>query len=170
MILIYFSNGYYVWPALLVWGIDRALRLGRVLFCNLPFLHSHTSPSTVEILSEDALRLTVRRRHITWRPGQSMFLFLPDISTLPFETHPFTISTVTSSFENGKNKGEKELVFLIKARGGLTGRLRDVAKDMSGKGVNVVLDGPYGSPPDLSPFSTVILVAGMCLRANLQEP
>jgi ferric-chelate reductase len=91
-----------------------------------------------------------------------MFLTFPGISTLPFESHPFTISNVASSSEIVKNKGERELVFLIKARNGLTGRLRNVAKDNSGKIINVVLDGPYGSPPDLSPFSTVILIAGTC--------
>jgi ferric-chelate reductase len=88
-----------------------------------------------------------------------MFLNLPKISAFPFESHPFTISTVAGS------KGEKELVFLIKARQGFTGRLRDAARDASGsrKTVNVILDGPYGSPPDLSPFSTVVLMAGQCL-------
>ncbi|KAF8512481.1 ferric reductase NAD binding domain-containing protein [Gautieria morchelliformis] len=153
---VLYKMGNYVWPALLVWGIDRAIRTSWLLFSNLPFLHSNTSPSTVEILSNDALRLTVSRRHITWRPGQSMFVNLPSISTLPFESHPFTISTVAES------KGEKELVFLIKARNGLTGRLRDVAREASGstKKINVILDGPYGSPPDLSPFSTVVLMAG----------
>lgn len=89
-----------------------------------------------------------------------MFLTLPKISTLPIESHPFTISSLPST-ENVNNKGEKELVFLIKARNGLTGRLRDAAREMSsGRNVKVILDGPYGSPPDLSHFSTVMLFSG----------
>ncbi|KIJ53374.1 hypothetical protein M422DRAFT_202279 [Sphaerobolus stellatus SS14] len=150
--------GVYVWPALFIWGLDRALRLCRMIFFNIPFLHRNISPSKLEILSSDAVRLTVSRRFISWHPGQSMFITLPDISSLPIESHPFTISSVDSKI--GGNIGEKELVFIIRARDGFTARLRDVARDHSGKSVNVILDGPYGAPPNLASFETVILIAG----------
>lgn len=88
-----------------------------------------------------------------------MFVTLPRVSTLPIESHPFTIASVASS-KNVDNKGEKELVFLIKARSGVTGRLRDVARESAGKNIDVIIDGPYGSPPDLSHFSTVMLFSG----------
>ena len=153
-----FRLGRYVWPALMVWALDRTFRLCRVLLFNIPFLHRNTSPSSLEILSSDVVRLTVRRRHLSWSPGQTMFVSLPDISHLPIESHPFTIASIDSTM--GQNLGERELVFIIRGRNGFTGRLRDVARDHSGRNVNVVLDGPYGCPPNLASFETVVLISG----------
>lgn len=162
--------GMYVWPALLVWAIDRFLRLVRIAVLNFPPLHrTSTDENTLELLSPDVVRLTVRRRarfgFATWRPAQTMFVTVPEVSRLPFESHPFTISSV---FEKGSC--ERELVFIIKARDGFTARLKDAAMEAGvdelgyglRKSVKVILDGPYGIPPDLSGYKTVVLFAGEC--------
>jgi ferric-chelate reductase len=160
--------GYYVLPAIALWGTERLLRLARIAALNFPPLHcTSINEDTLELLSSDAVRLTVRRRArfglATWRPAQTMFVTIPEISRLPFESHPFTISSVADP----KND-EREIVFIIRARDGFTGRLRDAARDAGadrategvGRKVNVILNGPYGTPPNLSGYETVIFFAG----------
>ena len=52
------------------------------------------------------------------------------------------------------------MTFIIRGREGFTGKLREHAK--SGKAANVpaFVDGPYGYPPDLTRYSTAILISG----------
>lgn len=110
----------------------------------------------MELLSEDTIRLTFRRR-FTWTPGQHAYVTLPTISKSPTEAHPFTISSIPEPI-NGTD--DREVVFLIRARAGFTKRLRDHAVRHGSCTVPALLDGPYGYPPDLRPFSTCVLIAG----------
>jgi ferric-chelate reductase len=50
--------------------------------------------------------------------------------------------------------------FLIRGREGFTGRLREHARDKKTATVPAFVDGPYGCPPDLTQYSTCILIAG----------
>lgn len=110
----------------------------------------------MELLSDDTVRLTLRRR-FSWIPGQHAYIILPTISNLPTEAHPFTIASIPESVDGAK---DKDVVFLIRGRGGFTQRLRDHATRNGVCTVPAYLDGPYGCPPDLRSFSTCILVAG----------
>jgi len=152
--------GYYIWPALLIWGFDRALRLGRLVWNNKLWNPTHPGDALVELLSEDTIRLTMSRR-ISWTPGQHAYVILPSVSKLPFEAHPFTIASIPEA--SGENKG-CDVVFLIRGRSGFTQRLRDLASNDHGCRVPAFLDGPYGCPPDLRQFSTCVLIAGMFPR------
>jgi len=76
---------------------------------------------------------------------------------MPFEAHPFTISSIP---EDGGDTKECDVVFLIRGRSGFTQRLREHAASDSGSRVPAFLDGPYGCPPDLRPFTTCVLIAG----------
>jgi ferric-chelate reductase len=142
----------------MLWALDRSLRLARILYNNRFWSrknpdHTH---ATVELLSEDTVRLTLRRR-FTWIPGQHAYVILPSISTLPTESHPFTIASIPET--HGDNK-DRTVVFLIRGRSGLTQRLRDHAIRNGANSVPALLDGPYGYPPDLRPFTTCILISG----------
>lgn len=127
--------------------------------------------ATAELLSDHFIRLRMRRpSHFHWSPGQTAYLILPSVSTLPFEAHPFTIGSIDSSLlsddTSEKNLGEsapywKELVFLIQAREGFTKRLRESA--LTGKKIKVFVDGPYGLSPDLGKYDTSVLIAGTCM-------
>ncbi|GJJ07267.1 hypothetical protein Clacol_001467 [Clathrus columnatus] len=130
------------------------LRFLRIIFLNRIWLGSHRTQASVELLSPDTVRLTLRRK-MSWKPGQHIYLNMPGISAFPGELHPFTISSIPTT--NGE-EGSK-LVFIIKARDGLTRRLRDYATKNSDP-VNVFVDGPYGCPPDFNTSSTAILFAG----------
>jgi ferric-chelate reductase len=105
---------------------------------------------------------------------------MPGVSRVPFEAHPFTIASIPrhGSFmkanspasseekvgEESATKGGNELVFFIKVKEGFTKRLREAVERKDGDEgrmpLSVYVDGPYGSPPDVNAFDSVILIAG----------
>lgn len=94
------------------------------------------------------------------------------MSLLPFEAHPFTISTIenqaiersetTEKSERGSPEdNSNELQFFINVHGGFTKRLESVARAKRGSNtLKVFVDGPYGSSPDLDVYDINILIAG----------
>ncbi|KAI0082566.1 hypothetical protein K474DRAFT_1585791 [Panus rudis PR-1116 ss-1] len=153
--------GDYIWPALVLWAFDRFLRLGRLFWNSLAVRAAQNFHTTaeVELLSEDTVRLTLRR-HMHWTPGQHAYVILPTVSDLPFEAHPFTIASIPHGMDGSSGPEAKEITFLIRGRSGFTGRLRDHAASASGSTVPAFIDGPYGCPPDLTVYNTCILIAG----------
>jgi ferric-chelate reductase len=155
-----------VWPCWVLWGFDRLLKAFRVFFFNRGYFIPGRSPTSLNATAERVaggfVRLCVRRpAHLHWAPGQSAFLTIPSISAHPFESHPFTIASADIPAEKGI--GASDLVFVIKARKGFTGRLEKAAA--SGESFRLCFDGPYGQPARLAYYDTVILVAGS-LEAN----
>lgn len=142
----------------MVWALDRFLRFARVIYNNRAWSRKNPelSNATVELLSEDMVRLTLRRR-FTWIPGQHAYVMLPSISNLPIESHPFTIASIPELHANGP---ESNVVFLITGRSGLTLRLRNHVIQNGTSTIPAFIDGPYGCPPDLRSFTTCILIAG----------
>lgn len=153
------SYGDYIWPALVVWAFDRVLRTVWLMWNNRFGVSKHYSTATVELISSDTVRLTLRRR-FNWRPGQHAYVILPTISSLPTEAHPFTIASIPQSVDGQDNSTDREVVFLIRGRDGFTGRLREYASAGGVRSVPALVDGPYGCPPDLSKYTTCVLVAG----------
>lgn len=150
--------GSYIWPAMMLWALDRFIRLGRVAYNNRIWTRAcpENSLATVELLAEDTIRLTLRRR-FSWIPGQHAYVTLPSISNLPTEAHPFSIASIP---ERHDRTGGVDVVFLIRGRTGFTQRLKNHAIKNGIGSVPAYLDGPYGCPPDLRTFSTCILIAG----------
>ena len=152
--------GYYVWPAMLLWGLDRLYRLTTVIGNN--FIRPNKGEkqqATVELITSDTIRLTFRRK-FSWKPGQHAYITVPKISKLPSEAHPFTIATIPTSLDGSPAPAERDVVFLIRARNGFTRHLKEYAVKGEKKTVTAIVDGPYGLPPTLHQFSTCILVAG----------
>lgn len=138
------------------------LRVARLLWNNLVGRSSerHHSTASVELLSDDTIRLTLRRK-FSWKPGQHAYVVLPTVSELPFEAHPFTIASIPNALDGTSGPKEKEISFIIRGRSGFTARLRDHAAANAGESnVPAYIDGPYGCPPDLTQYSTCILIAG----------
>ncbi|KAG2055254.1 hypothetical protein BDR06DRAFT_934312 [Suillus hirtellus] len=192
-VLIFLVGGYYhtkgahgsywIWPSFVFWALDRFIRVVRLVVFNHSYFGfksgSGTMDATTEMLSADVVRLRLRRPpHFHWSPGQTAYLIMPSVSTLPFEAHPFTIASFDSSLlstsqtEDQSGSGEndetqvlgssapfwKELVFLVNVHGGFTKKLKEVA-DTKGI-VKVFVDGPYGPSPDLGSYDTCVFVAG----------
>lgn len=157
--------GDYIWPALMLWLLDRVLRALRIIWNNRLWVlgESKYSLATVELVSNDTVRLTLLRR-FSWKPGQHAYVTLPSISRLPFEAHPFTIASIPTRSRNTNvnSSDDNSVVFIIRGRSGMTGQLRQFAARENRFTVTVpaLVDGPYGCPPDLLKFSTSILIAG----------
>lgn len=131
---------------------DRSFRLFRLLSINQG--KPKCTEASIEVISPNAVRLVLPNRDITWKAGQHVFLILPGVSTIPFESHPFTIANIPSG------QGASDLVFYIRSMDGFTRKLDNYAQTNNGKSVTALVDGPYGRPPPVNTFSTVVLVAG----------
>ena len=161
---------HYIWPSVLLWIVDRLFRVIRTaVFHGGIFRSKYDSmlDAYVEVLSSDFLRITLRcPSYLHWYPGQFAYLSIPGLST--FGAHPFTISNVNLqpgskeadmyTKEQASNKSLDTLTFIIKVRSGLTRRIRSASR--ADEPMRVLFDGPYGQPPLLLGFETVILIAG----------
>jgi len=168
MLAIYFHlagqglSYYGAWPSMIIWGLDRFIRIVYLATFNFAYLNPWSSKNrkkeldaVVEVLSSRFIRVTLHRsRHFHWRPGQNVYLSFPSVSTFPFESHPFTISTI----DDNSTSGDSMLVFLLRVQSGFTQKLLKAAS--SDKKYKAFLNGPYGSPPLLVGYQTVILIAG----------
>ena len=155
---------YGILPAMILWGLDRFMHFARIIIFNSGnFGYFKPTPSTsedfdasVDVLSPQFLRITLHRpNHFRWVAGQCAYLSFPGVSSLPFEAHPFTIST---TYDPDPSPFGNKLIFYARVRDGLTRKLRDRATE--GEKFRVFLDGPYDSPPALVGYSTSILIAG----------
>jgi predicted ferric reductase len=163
----YNSFAYYgAWPAMIVWGLDVFIRLVRFAILNFAYLNPWSSKNSqkeldavIEVLSPRLIRVSLHRpRYFHWCPGQNVYLSIPSISTLPFEFHPFTISTIDN---DSGTLGDNTLVFLFRVQRGFTQKiLKEASPDTT---YRVLINGPYGSPPLLIGYQTIMLIAGSSL-------
>ena len=144
---------------MIVLGLERFTRFVSLVAVNFGYLNPWSSQNSkkeldaiVEVLSPRYVRVSLSRsKHFHWRPGQNVYLSFPSIS---FESHPFTISTI---YDDSKSDSST-LVFILRVQRGFTQKLhKEASSDMTYK---VFLNGPYGSPPLLIGYQTVILIAG----------
>ncbi|CAL1700999.1 unnamed protein product [Somion occarium] len=144
---------FYIYPCFIVWGFDRLCRFTRYVVMN-NFIKPKASAGELELLNHDTLRLKIKRRiPLGWRAGQHAFLAFPTLN--PTQSHPFTIATIP----DGESK-EQVLMFVIRVREGFTKRMRDHVHANGIGHLPVFMDGPYGAPPDITPFETCIFIAG----------
>lgn len=153
---------YRFWPALAIWALDRLLRCMRLIVLNRLWMSifpgkSRLEDATLERVSSDTVRLTVRR-DFTWSSGQHAYILAPSIAKLSFESHPFTIASTCTKSADTKDSGYRELVFIIRGRDGFTKKLLEASETR--RSIPVAIDGPYGAPPTLSHYSSCIFLAG----------
>ncbi|EJD06301.1 uncharacterized protein FOMMEDRAFT_138344 [Fomitiporia mediterranea MF3/22] len=165
----------YVWSACIIWGLDRFLRLVRVLrirYLNSKCKGSHAQ-ATIKALSSDTVAVSMRIVQPScslfkfgWRPGQSAYLTVPAVTPwswgVSIEAHPFTIASIDETVErDGGEEDELEMKFIIRVRDGFTRRLHGFAVSAGGScAVSAFVDGPYGDPPNVYFYPNVVLVAG----------
>ncbi|KAG1894707.1 ferric reductase NAD binding domain-containing protein [Suillus fuscotomentosus] len=171
------DGSYWIWPSFVFWALDRFIRAVRLVVFNHSYFGFKSGTGTMdaatELLSENVVRLRLcRPPHFHWSPGQTAYLIMPSVSTLPFEAHPFTIASFDSSLLSTASAEDqssaevtgssvpfwKELVFLVNVQGGFTKKLKEVA--VKKETIKVFVDGPYGPSPDLGSYDTSVLVAG----------
>ncbi|KAJ7185905.1 ferric reductase NAD binding domain-containing protein [Mycena filopes] len=167
--------GYFLWPSLLVWGLDRLLRFIRIFFVNggistlFDTSASQALRAKVEIVSHQFLRVTIRRpNRFRWSPGQLAYLSIPSVSATPWELHPFTIASIdgeiplATEVNSPPHARTKKLVFLLRVQDGFTKRLLNAAGSTSSPNqtFGAYIDGPYCAPPSVRGFTTVLLFCG----------
>lgn len=129
----------WAWSGFVIWGFDRLLSLAKLAYAS-----RKRGKATVEVLGQDVVRVTVMTG-IKWKAGQHAFLTLPSIAP---QQHPFTMSNLPSG-------PSREAIFLIRAHKGFTRKLLQHPGEQ-----RCLLDGPYGIPPPLLHYASVMLVAG----------
>lgn len=136
------------WGVRILWNILRNLHLlGR------PGMKAPGYSAHLEALPGNMVRLTLTA-DFSWKAGQHAFLCVPSLR--PFELHPFTIANAPKDESRKSNR----LTMLVKARSGFSRSLWNAAVRSQGTGrhFRAFLSGPWGMPPLLSQYETVVLI------------
>jgi predicted ferric reductase len=155
----------YVWIPVGIYGFDRIVRTGRMIYRNLSVFHRSSTglwscKAHITALPGHATRITIENPPLrSWSPGQHVFLTFPSIS--PLQSHPFTIASSPLSATG-------ELSFVVRAHAGFSRRLYNQAISLlptssqpaKEKSLIVILDGPYGCPPNFRQYDNLVLIAG----------
>ncbi|KAH9464760.1 hypothetical protein Pst134EA_003199 [Puccinia striiformis f. sp. tritici] len=147
----YMHAATVLWAAGILWRLV-AYTLDHGWFSRVP-------RATIEALPANAVRLRIPvPSSRQWSAGSYVYLRFPSIK--PWESHPFTISTLPTPSHNGTEGNE--MVFVLRPRQGLTARLKTLADMPTLPAIRACLiDGPYGGFMDsLRACDTVLLVAG----------
>lgn len=162
-----------------IWGVERLLRLARLVYRNIGWRRK-TTTVIVEALPADACRVTfdlVRPWKLT--PGCHVYAYLPGVSL--WMSHPFSIAwyntrpapylsledeklpRTNSDLDDPKEERTVTSISLVMAkRAGMTEKLYNKAK-ASPSGVITMrgaVEGPYGGLESLHSYGTVFLFAG----------
>lgn len=123
--------------------------------CKSYFEHGIRRKARLVPESEYMLRITIDTR-MEWGPGQHVFLRFITCGIHSVTAHPFTICSMA------QRDGQNQLVFYVKARGGLTGRLMTLSRKNPDIQIPVLIDGPYGGIPEgkLGQFEKNIIIGG----------
>ncbi|KAJ5143045.1 uncharacterized protein N7515_001832 [Penicillium bovifimosum] len=144
---------------------DYFIAAGVIYFVSLIVAHTRTyilhglHTATLEVLPSGLIRVAVPSI-IQWTPGQHVFVRFLTSDLHLLTAHPFTIS---SACRNPDETGKaSELIFYIKPRRGITGRLKAMASKNPGCSKKILIEGPYGgvSEPHMAHFDTILVIAG----------
>lgn len=176
-------NGVYdgpFWAAVVLWVLDRALRLGRVLAFKPKSWSTPASVTYDESSNIVRLQIPTKERVYRVRPGTFYYLTVLDVAC-SWESHPFTVATVRHGAQaeqapllpsatepqdmdetEGKVVSESaSMTFLIRPYDSFTERLKVSASTKQQPAtVRVLVDGPYGNTLPLERFSHVLFIVG----------
>ena len=141
---------YNIWLAIAFVAFDQLGRFTSNVIQNLRGKAFGYSAS-LEAMPGDFTKVTISRVSFNWRAGQHIYLTIPRVGLI--EAHPFTIANDPSHEQNnGKNA-----TLYIKAHSGFSRRLYQSAK-LPRNPYRCFVSGPWGIPPSLSSFETIIFV------------
>lgn len=144
----------YLWATVGVWAFSILARFLTKLKSN----NLNGAEARIEEVDEGMLKMSIKTKEVSWKPGQHVFLRFPELSLL--DNHPFTIASSFNGtyLEDSNGNTTAELMkFLIRPYDGVT---RKLAKH-AGTSTKAYIDGPYGSHEKLADrYENVILVAG----------
>ncbi|CAI6332428.1 unnamed protein product [Periconia digitata] len=164
-------------PGLIVWFLDRAIRLGRTALLHYNFLPSgHMGfgavPANVTFFGDEinghVIRLDFDHAHDAWAVGQHFYITFPE-STI-WQSHPFTphslpiygADTQRHSYIFRAKQGETRKIAELSAKRLISAPENSVNGSKSDNKLKVLLTGPYGehTVSDLAPETNVLCIAG----------
>jgi predicted ferric reductase len=177
----------FIWPCLVVWILDRVLRVGRILAFSRNFWNTKAN-ATFDPAS-NLVRLDVDGSKSMRRPkpGTYYYIHVLDDVLYAHQSHPFTLAYVSSDTSNttstplssraprpsplrhsSSDSSESDalltntssnLVFLIRPYDGFTSRLKSHCL-LHPKKLRVLIEGPYGHSEALHLYTNVLFVVG----------
>ncbi|PNS21049.1 Ferric/cupric reductase transmembrane component 1 [Sphaceloma murrayae] len=154
----------FMLASLILWGIDRGLRLLRTTYLHFRSNASSSLLSSAKAtftsfpddVNGDIVRLDFTHPKATFSIGQHFYLTFPKITI--WQSHPFTPLTLPQKTPQGVTHS-----YLFRAKKGETRRLALTARAMGGiTDLPVILSGPYGTPTTsrLGHATNVLCIAG----------
>jgi predicted ferric reductase len=166
-------------PGLLVWFIDRGVRLVRTALLHYGFLPSgqmgfSAAPANITFFKDsangDVVRLDYDHPQDAWDVGQHFYLMFPESSI--WQSHPFTplsqpiygADSQRHSYIFRAKKGETKKIAALSAK--RAAHMHDHEETHEGlmpdAKLSVVMTGPYGERTmhNLSPDSNILCIAG----------
>ena len=139
------------WSARIVWALLRNFHVLDRIRANAPGYAVR-----LKAVSGERVRVIIDNPGFKWQAGQHVYLTIPRLG--PLEMHPFTIANACGAYENC---GQERLTMLIKAHSGFSKRLYKAAArpGSDDRTYRAFLSGPWGLPPDLRHYETVVLIA-----------
>lgn len=151
---VWMSVGFvaFDWSVRIICGVIQNLHLLRK-----PGVKAPGYATTLEALPGDIVRLIVEDVDFNWKAGQHAYISIPRLR--PFELHPFTIANVPHS--DFTSESGHRLTMLIKAHSGFSKSLHKAALGGTDTGCvyRSFLSGPWGMPPDVLHYETVVMIA-----------
>lgn len=168
----------FLLPSLIVWFLDRAIRLARTALLHYNFLPSgqmgfRYAPGDITFFKDevngDVVRLDFEHPHDAWDVGQHFYLSFPESSI--WQAHPFTPTSVPvfgaelqkHSYIFRAKKGETKRIAALSARRVISKTSEKTqGAPLPDAKLSVVLNGPYGEriTRDLSSETNVLCIAG----------
>lgn len=156
-----------VWFSIGALCFDRACRSVLLVWQNVKFSPNRSKCkggqqvghfAQIRAVGDSITVINIKDVHFRWKAGQHLYLWLPAIG--PMEAHPYTIACAHQLPETCICNS---IQLVVRKHGGFSKRLHDRAvKDHAeGKKGNytVFISGPYGMPPRLDIYETVILIS-----------
>lgn len=159
----------FLLPSLLIWFLDRGLRLARTALIHNQYLSNGSmtfkaAKATVTHFPDaehgDLVRLDFTHNHEAWRVGQHFYLTFPESSI--WQSHPFTPLNLPQVKD-----GAVAHSYIIRAKKGETKKIADLAlkkieTEKQAATTSVVLSGHYGEAitETLTPDVNVLCIAG----------
>ncbi|KAF5488744.1 Ferric/cupric reductase transmembrane component B [Colletotrichum fructicola] len=173
-----------VWVPAMIWLLDRVIRGAQIVAFSPRFWNAWALVTYNEDAHMIRVVVPISSSLYTIEPGT--FYYLMVLNKWNFwESHPFTVASVSESAECGESLGEssplldhraassedtrartfgsgRQMTFLIRPYDSFTSRLKDYAETEKSKPARVLvaLDGPYGKALPLERFSKVLFVVG----------
>jgi NAD(P)H-flavin reductase len=156
---------YNIWFAIVALSFDWILRICLLIYRNIRVRATKSCNGSQRIghqvelqaISDDITVVTIKDVHLSWKPGQHLYLWLPWLG--PLESHPFTIAT---PYNSPSKCSCNEIQLAIRAQSGFSKRIHKYAMKsqvLLNNPLTGFIAGPYGIPPGWYAYETLILIS-----------